>query len=101
VPGPTLGYITVAYIFDWGTLHFSTALGMLNWTSHVVNAIAGAAVLAWVVSGTWSHLGVQQSHFQSHLQSHLQQILQQMVRTICMTPLKEPKRGPWSRMNIK
>jgi hypothetical protein len=49
-PGPTLGYITVAYIFDWGTLHFSSRLGLLNWISHVVNAIAGAAALAWVVS---------------------------------------------------
>lgn len=47
--GPTLGYITIAYIFDWGTLHFSSKLGMLNWISHVVNAVAGAAALAWVV----------------------------------------------------
>lgn len=48
-PGPTLGYITIAYIFDWGTLHFSSKLGMLNWISHLVNAVAGAAALAWVV----------------------------------------------------
>lgn len=48
--GPTLGYITVAYIFDWGTLQFSSRLGAMNWISHVVNAIAGAAALAWVVS---------------------------------------------------
>lgn len=51
--GPTLGYITIAYIFDWGTLHFSSRLGVMNWLSHVVNAIAGAAALAWLVSALW------------------------------------------------
>lgn len=48
--GPVLGHITVAYIFDWGTLHFKSKLGLLNWASHVANAVAAAGVLAWIVS---------------------------------------------------
>eukprot|EP00775_Hariotina_reticulata_P000597 gene597-884_t len=47
--GPSLGYITVAYIFDWNTLHFWTKLGWLNWLSHLLNSLAAAATLAWIV----------------------------------------------------
>ncbi|KAF8067111.1 sys1 [Scenedesmus sp. PABB004] len=47
--GPTLGYITVDFLFDWGHVHFATRLGWLNWLAHVLNAVAAAAVLAWIV----------------------------------------------------
>jgi hypothetical protein len=45
-----LGYITIAYTFDWNTLHFWSKLGWLNWFSHLLNSLAAAATLAWIVS---------------------------------------------------
>jgi hypothetical protein len=48
--GPSLGHITVDYMFDWGHINFKAKLGWLNWLTHILNSVAAAGVLAWIVS---------------------------------------------------
>lgn len=47
--GPILGHITVDYMFDWGHINFKAKLGWLNWMTHILNSVAAAGVLAWIV----------------------------------------------------
>lgn len=48
--GPILGHITIDYMFDWGHINFKAKLGWLNWMTHILNSVAAAGVLAWIVS---------------------------------------------------
>jgi hypothetical protein len=37
-------------MFDWGHINFKAKLGWLNWLTHILNSVAAAGVLAWIVS---------------------------------------------------
>jgi hypothetical protein len=37
-------------MFDWGHINFKAKLGWLNWMTHILNSVAAAGVLAWIVS---------------------------------------------------
>eukprot|EP00882_Tetradesmus_deserticola_P028789 GHRQ01032081.1.p1 GENE.GHRQ01032081.1~~GHRQ01032081.1.p1 ORF type:complete len:221 (+),score=91.56 GHRQ01032081.1:486-1148(+) len=36
-------------MFDWGHINFKAKLGWLNWLTHMLNSVAAAGVLAWIV----------------------------------------------------
>jgi hypothetical protein len=37
-------------MFDWGHINFKAKLGWLNWLTHILNSVAAAGMLAWIVS---------------------------------------------------
>jgi hypothetical protein len=37
-------------MFDWGHINFKAKLGWLNWLTHILNSVAAAGALAWIVS---------------------------------------------------
>ncbi|KAI8467903.1 MAG: integral membrane protein S linking to the trans Golgi network-domain-containing protein [Monoraphidium minutum] len=47
--GPRFGHLTIAYIFNYQTMHLGTHIGRLVAVTHAANAVVAATHLMWIV----------------------------------------------------
>jgi hypothetical protein len=66
-------------MFDWGHINFKAKLGWLNWMTHILNSVAAAGVLAWIVSADINSGGTSSSSSSSSSRTHAPLCVQRMV----------------------